>query len=46
MIGSAHVLLTPHMGYVEDETMNAWYAETAQSLERRLDGKALLNQLA
>ncbi|KAF2096583.1 glycerate dehydrogenase [Rhizodiscina lignyota] len=43
--GSSHVLLTPHMGYVEERTINNWYAEQAENLERYLDGKELLNLL-
>ncbi|RDL42371.1 putative glyoxylate reductase [Venustampulla echinocandica] len=44
--GRSHVLLTPHMGYVEEETMNNWYDEQAENLERWFQGKELLNVLA
>lgn len=37
--GSSQVVLTPHMGYVEEQTIHAWYAESADSLEQWLDGK-------
>ena len=37
--GSSHVLLTPHMGYVEEEVMNAFYEETARNVERWLNGE-------
>ena len=43
--GRGEVLLSPHMGYVERETLDAFYAETAQNLERWLDGKELLNRM-
>jgi len=43
--GRSELLLSPHMGYVEKETLNAFYAETAENLERWLDGKDLLNRL-
>lgn len=37
----AHVLLTPHMGYVEKEIIGAWYAECADNVLRWKDGKGL-----
>jgi phosphoglycerate dehydrogenase-like enzyme len=43
--GRGQLLTTPHMGYVEEENINAWYAEQAENLERWLDGKELLNRL-
>jgi len=43
--GRGQLLTTPHMGYVEDETINNWYAEEAENLERWLDGKELLNRM-
>jgi phosphoglycerate dehydrogenase-like enzyme len=43
--GRGEVLLSPHMGYVERPTLDAFYAETAQNLVRWLDGKELLNRL-
>jgi phosphoglycerate dehydrogenase-like enzyme len=42
--GRSRVLLTPHMGYVEEGIMNTWYAETAENVERWLDGKEILHQ--
>ncbi|RKL31579.1 hypothetical protein BFJ72_g10983 [Fusarium proliferatum] len=39
------VLVTPHMGYVEEGIMNNWYAEQAENVERWLDGKDVLHQL-
>jgi lactate dehydrogenase-like 2-hydroxyacid dehydrogenase len=41
--GKSRVLLTPHMGYVEEGTMQTWYEETAENLERLLDGRELLH---
>ena len=37
--GRSEVLLSPHMGYVEDATMHRWYEQTAQNLKNWLDGK-------
>lgn len=44
--GRSKVLTTPHMGYVDSVLMNTWYAETAENVERWLDGKELLHRLA
>jgi phosphoglycerate dehydrogenase-like enzyme len=41
--GKSRVVLTPHMGYVEEGTLKIWYEETAENLERYLEGKELLN---
>ena len=41
--GKSRVLLTPHMGYVEEGTLTIWYEETAENLERLVQGKELLN---
>jgi lactate dehydrogenase-like 2-hydroxyacid dehydrogenase len=41
--GKGRVLLTPHMGYVEEGTMQTWYEETAENLERLVEGKELLH---
>lgn len=43
--GSSRVLLTPHMGYVEEGTMSTWYEETAENVERYVDGNDLLHRL-
>ncbi|OCL13967.1 glycerate dehydrogenase [Glonium stellatum] len=43
--GKSSVLLTPHMGYVEEGVLNTWYEETAENLERWLEGKDLLHRL-
>ncbi|KAF4634566.1 hypothetical protein G7Y89_g3532 [Cudoniella acicularis] len=44
--GRSHVLLSPHMGYVEEESIGNWYDEQAEILERWHQGKELLNVLA
>jgi len=44
--GRSHVLLSPHMGYVEHETMNNWYAEQVEIIEKWHKGEPLLNVLA
>lgn len=41
--GKSRVVLTPHMGYVEEGTLTIWYEETAENLERYLEGNELLN---
>ncbi|KAG8864806.1 hypothetical protein FRB96_003392 [Tulasnella sp. 330] len=41
----AQVLLSPHMGYVEEETLALWYTETAENVERWLKGEGVLNRM-
>ncbi|OCK77161.1 glycerate dehydrogenase [Lepidopterella palustris CBS 459.81] len=43
--GKSRVLLTPHMGYVEEGVLNTWYEETAENLERWVDGREVLHRL-
>jgi phosphoglycerate dehydrogenase-like enzyme len=43
--GRSAVLTTPHMGYVDEGVMNAWYAETAENVERWLRGEEVLHRL-
>lgn len=43
--GSSTVLLSPHMGYVEEGVLHRWYEDTAVNLTAWLDGKVLLNRL-
>ncbi|KAJ5273147.1 D-3-phosphoglycerate dehydrogenase [Penicillium angulare] len=43
--GRSRLLLTPHMGYVEDGIMHNWYEETVENLERYLDGKEILHRI-
>lgn len=37
--GRSDVLISPHMGYVEDETMHSWYEQTAKNVERWIKGE-------
>ncbi|KAK7720237.1 hypothetical protein SLS57_005645 [Botryosphaeria dothidea] len=39
--GRSEVILSPHMGYVEEEAMHRWYEDTAANVEKWLDGKPL-----
>jgi hypothetical protein len=34
------------MGYVDEVLMNAWYAETAENVDRWLEGKEVLHRIA
>ncbi|EER23524.1 hypothetical protein D8B26_001644 [Coccidioides posadasii str. Silveira] len=43
--GRSDVLLSPHMGYVEEGIMNRWYEEQADNVERWLDGNEVLTKL-
>jgi phosphoglycerate dehydrogenase-like enzyme len=43
--GRSHVLLSPHMGYVEENTMRLWYEEVAENIERWCEGKEVLHSL-
>ncbi|ORY03498.1 hypothetical protein BCR34DRAFT_70561 [Clohesyomyces aquaticus] len=43
--GKSRVLLTPHMGYVEEGTLTTWYEETAENLERFIEGDELLHAI-
>ena len=44
--GASKVLLSPHMGYVEEDVMIRWYDETAENVERYLDGQEVINKIA
>lgn len=43
--GKSRVLLTPHMGYVEEGTLRTWYEETAENVERYVAGLDLLHRI-
>lgn len=43
--GRSEVLLSPHMGYVEDGVMHRWYEDTVANLEKWLDGHELQTKL-
>ncbi|KAF4832732.1 D-3-phosphoglycerate dehydrogenase [Colletotrichum tropicale] len=44
--GRSSLLTTPHMGYVDHGLMNIWYAETAENVERWVQGQTVLHRLA
>lgn len=44
--GRSQVLLSPHMGYVEEGTMNDWYEVQVDNVQRWHEGKELTNVLA
>jgi phosphoglycerate dehydrogenase-like enzyme len=44
--GRSEVLLSPHMGYVEEETMETWFEEQVEIVERWCKGEELLHVLA
>lgn len=44
--GRAQVLLSPHMGYVEEESIGNWYDEQAEITRRWHKGEELLHVLA
>jgi lactate dehydrogenase-like 2-hydroxyacid dehydrogenase len=39
--GTSKVLITPHMGYVDEDNLAGWYAEQAEELRNWLDGREL-----
>lgn len=43
--GRSDVLLSPHMGYGETETIESWYKENAENLGRYLEGQELTARL-
>ncbi|KAJ8066495.1 hypothetical protein OCU04_005554 [Sclerotinia nivalis] len=44
--GRSQVLLSPHMGYVEEGKMNDWYQQQAENVQRWYEGKELMDILA
>lgn len=44
--GHSTLVTTPHMGYVDHGLMNTWYAETAENVERWIQGQDVLHRLA
>ncbi|KAK2027598.1 D-isomer specific 2-hydroxyacid dehydrogenase [Colletotrichum zoysiae] len=44
--GRSRVLLTPHMGYVEEKTLSEWYEEQVDNIKSWQSGAALVNLLA
>lgn len=43
--GRSEVLLTPHMGYGEEDLLHGWYREMAENLRRWLDGEELQDRM-
>lgn len=43
--GRSQVLLTPHMGYVEQSTLEGWYDQQVENLERWAKGEPMLQSL-
>ncbi|KAL7619514.1 hypothetical protein AAE478_010054 [Parahypoxylon ruwenzoriense] len=43
--GRSNLIITPHMGYVEEGIMHTWYEETAENVEHWLRGEPLLHRL-
>jgi lactate dehydrogenase-like 2-hydroxyacid dehydrogenase len=43
--GRSTVLLSPHMGYVEEEVLGNWYEENAENVVRWVEGRELTNYL-
>ncbi|KAI5467516.1 hypothetical protein BGZ63DRAFT_469184 [Mariannaea sp. PMI_226] len=43
--GSSQVLLTPHMGYVEETTLGSWYEQQAKNIELWAAGEPLETRL-
>lgn len=43
--GRSQVLLTPHTGYVEESTLEAWYDQQVENVERWEKGEALVQGL-
>ena len=43
--GRSEVLLSPHMGYVEEKTMHTWYEETVENIGQWLNGKEVKKRI-
>ncbi|MCJ1350154.1 MAG: hypothetical protein MMC33_000135 [Icmadophila ericetorum] len=43
--GRSEVLLSPHVGYLEEDKMRKWYEEQAENVERWIAGKEVLNKM-
>lgn len=41
----SRLVITPHMGYVEDDIMNTWYQETAANVDNYLAGNEVADRL-
>ncbi|KAJ5363500.1 uncharacterized protein N7496_009213 [Penicillium cataractarum] len=43
--GRSEVLLSPHMGYGEEDLLHGWYREVAENLQRWLNGEELVRKM-
>jgi len=43
--GRGKVVLSPHMGYVDERTMHSWYAEIAEIVRKWLESGEVLDQI-
>lgn len=43
--GKSELVMSPHMGYVNESTMNVWYAEQADNVRRWLAGDEIVNKI-
>lgn len=43
--GRSQVLLSPHMGYAQEDVIEGWYRQNAESLRRWMDGEEVLARL-
>jgi phosphoglycerate dehydrogenase-like enzyme len=43
--GTSTVVLSPHMGYVEEETMRGWYEQHAKNVQRWLKGEEVTDRI-
>jgi len=43
--GRSEVLITPHMGYVEEGIMHRWYEEQAENVEKWMKGEDVKNKI-
>ncbi|KAI9150658.1 D-3-phosphoglycerate dehydrogenase [Paramyrothecium foliicola] len=43
--GTSQVLLTPHMGYVEEPSLSDWYSQQVENIQRWARGEALVERL-
>lgn len=44
--GRSRVVLSPHMGYVNEGTMNRWYQEQAETVRKWIKGEEVGNRMA
>ena len=44
--GRSEMLMTPHMGFVSEETMHSWWQQIDENIRRWLSNRELLNRMA